>query len=265
MKMNKTDIQDYKNESKKSYNLSEEDKRWWEKGRDLLLDLMCPRHCPICDGIVKIHSGYICEKCIGKAIYLKEPTCLICGKELKEDREEYCEDCKKHRHYFIQNFGCFEYASVAESIYRYKYKGRQEYADYYAQEIVEQLGEVIMTIKPDALIPVPIHKSKMRTRGFNQAELIEKAIGKQMYIPVLTNYVVRVRKTTPQKELSRIERQNNLKRAFKIAQNDVKLNTIIVIDDIYTTGSTIDMVSQTCMDSGVKRVYGICLAIGRGI
>ena len=84
-------------------------------------------------------------------------------------------------------------------------------------------------------------------------------------IPVRADLIERTVKTAPMKDLSAAERQNNLKKAFKILRNDVKLNTIIIIDDIYTTGSTIDAMSREFRKAGVGRIYFITLAIGRGI
>ena len=120
-------------------------------------------------------------------------------------------------------------------------------------------------INPDALIPVPIHSSRMRSRGYNQAELVARELSRHSGIPVNTKLIQRVKRTKPLKSLSHSERQNNLKRAFKILQNDVKLNTIVIIDDIYTTGSTIDAMTGVLNDAGVKNVYYMALTIGRGI
>lgn len=80
-----------------------------------------------------------------------------------------------------------------------------------------------------------------------------------------TTLIVRVRKTLPQKGLGGRERQNNLKRAFKIRENDVKLKTIVIIDDIYTTGSTIDAMAEVLRTAGIQKVYFMVLAAGRGI
>ena len=86
-----------------------------------------------------------------------------------------------------------------------------------------------------------------------------------MNIPVYTNLLLRVKNTTPLKQLNPAERQNNLKKAFNIAENDVKLSTIILIDDIYTTGSTMDEAADVLLRHGVQRVYFITLACGAGI
>lgn len=120
-------------------------------------------------------------------------------------------------------------------------------------------------IKPDVLIPVPVHPSRKRKRGYNQAELIAGKLSRYSGIPIDTSLISRERKTQPLKNLSYAERQNNLKKAFKIRQNDVKLSTIVIIDDIYTTGSTIDAMAQAFTEVGISGIYFITLTIGRGI
>ena len=95
--------------------------------------------------------------------------------------------------------------------------------------------------------------------------MFARALGKEWGIPVREDLVVRGRDTQPLKQLNPAQRQNNLKRAFKIIQNDVKLNTIIIVDDIYTTGSTIDAISMEFSRHGVHTVYFITLAVGKGI
>ena len=82
---------------------------------------------------------------------------------------------------------------------------------------------------------------------------------------MLSDWLVRVKNTKPQKELEGTARQNNWKNAFKIVQDDVKLNTIVIIDDIYTTGSTVDAAALECRKTGVRRVFFITLAIGKGL
>ena len=111
-------------------------------------------------------------------------------------------------------------------------------------------------------MPVPIHWSRMRRRGYNQAQLIARELSKYSGIPVKEKLIRRCVKTAPLKDLGPLERQNNLKKAFKICQNDVKLKTIVIIDDIYTTGSTIDAMAKTFYQSGVENVYFMTLTIG---
>lgn len=230
-----------------------------------LADILYPRRCPVCDRAVSPFGSLVCETCKNKFTYVRQPFCMKCGKELSEETKEYCSDCMRRRHLFDRGRAVYAYKSVSDSLFRFKYKGRQEYGAYYAACTVACLGKWIAKCRPDALIPVPIHASKRRVRGYNQAEVLAREIGSLMNIPVEANLVKRTRKTVPMKDLPLAERQNNLKRAFKICRNDVKLNTVIIIDDIYTTGSTIDAVSYELRCIGVKRIYFVTLAIGNGL
>lgn len=230
----------------------------------VLLDLLYPRHCAVCDEITGV-GELVCRQCQSKVSYIKEPCCAKCGKQLKNEEKEYCEDCDRKEHSFIQGVALFDYGSMSDSIFRFKYGGRAEYAQFYGRELLEKKGSWLRMIQPDALVPVPIHFSRERQRGYNQAELIAFELSKRTKIPVNRTLIRRKTKTEPMKNLSSTERQNNLKKAFKIWRNDVKLNTIVIIDDIYTTGSTIDAMSRVMQEAGVSNIYFMTLTIGRGI
>lgn len=230
-----------------------------------ITELLFPRRCPVCDNIVRMGQGLICRSCAGRLAAVKAPFCLKCGKPLAMEETEYCGDCRKKAHLYIRGRALYEYESAAGVIYRFKYSGRQEYADFLGGEMARELEPFIKQIAPDGLVPVPLSRKRFNRRGYNQAGLLAKVVGKKLEIPVYDKLVRRVRDTIPQKELNASARQNNLKKAFKIAGNDVKLSTIILVDDIYTTGSTIDAVTEVLLQSGVKKVYFIALAVGAGI
>lgn len=227
-----------------------------------LISLIYPRRCPVCDNVVPKIGTYICPECTEKLNYIKEPVCQKCGKELDGFETEYCRDCREDTHAYTKGAALYSYPCVRQSIYRIKYEGRREYLDFYADEIVRRLGSQIRLWEPDGIIGVPLFKKRQQKRGYNQAEILAKRIGKQMKIPVYTDLVKRCRNTVPQKGLDVAQRQNNLKKAFIIGENVVKLNTIIIIDDIYTTGSTIDAIARLLLGTGVQKVYYIVLAIG---
>ena len=229
------------------------------------LDYLFPSRCVVCDEVSDSPGEGICEKCRDKIVYIKEPYCLKCGKQLKKEEKEYCGDCEKIRHFFDSGISLYDYGSMSDSVYRFKYAGRTEYAAFYGKDLYEKKAGWLKMLRPDALIPVPIHSSRMRSRGYNQAALIARELSKHSGIPVREQLIRRNFRTRPLKDLSHAERQNNLKRAFKICQNDVKLNTIVIIDDIYTTGSTIDSMTKVLKDAGIGKVYFITLTIGRGI
>lgn len=190
---------------------------------------------------------------------------MKCGKHIGDSEKEYCDDCSSQQHLYNRGRALFVYPSVSASIARFKYGGRREYAAFYAACMARVLGNFIRACGADALVPVPLHKSRKQKRGYNQAEVLARELSALTGIPVYADLIGRVKKTVPMKELSAAQRQNNLKKAFKILRNDVKLKTIIIVDDIYTTGSTIDAVSRELKNAGVEKVYFVALAIGRGI
>lgn len=232
---------------------------------DKTLDLIFPPRCPICDRIVKNGRKVICETCRPKVRYIKEPRCLKCGKQLSEDEQEYCRDCSGRPHLYVQGRALYEYGAIAGSIYRFKYKGKREYGEVFGEELAFFLGDYIRHLRPDALVPVPMYPMKERVRGYNQAQVLAKVLGKHLNIPVETDLVRRIRNTKALKSLNSKERLNNLKNAFILSRNSVKLKTIIIVDDIYTTGSTIDAISEVLLTAGVQNIYFIALAIGEGI
>ena len=187
---------------------------------------------------------------------------MRCGKGLSKQETEYCHDCGKYKHMFVRGRSLYRYYSVAGALFRFKYQGRQEYADFFGEELYRYLGRDILAMKPDAIVPVPLHKSRLKERGYNQAALLGKALAKRCGIPFREDLVIRAKKTVQQKQLSRIERQNNLKKAFKLSGNSVKLNTLLLVDDIYTTGSTVDALAEVLLRGGVKQVYVVTLAAG---
>ncbi len=241
---------------------------------DEALRLIYPRHCPVCDGLlpwVEIENGIINKgrlihrSCSVKVRYIRGATCMKCGKPLaiSDKEKEYCADCIRVHHVFDRGFSVFDYRSISGSIYKFKYMGRQEYAMFYGVAVKRHLGKELMKLGIDAIIPVPMYKNKQRLRGYNQADLLADAVGRECNIPVYKNVIKRNKNTLPMKELDARGRRINLKKAFNIAQNDVKFKCILIIDDIYTTGSTIDEIAHEFRIAGVDRIYFLTLAIGQ--
>ncbi|HAV00741.1 MAG: ComF family protein [Lachnospiraceae bacterium] len=226
-----------------------------------LLDALFPRRCPVCSDIVTPGGARICRDCEGVLEYVEEPCCLKCGAPLKDAGEVCCADCSTREHKFDSGRAVFVYNDIMSlSIYGFKYNRRQEYAGFYADEIEKRLGRFIRDLKPDALVPIPLSRKRYIKRGYNQAELISNELSKRIGVPVDADLLVRAKNTKPQKNLSVEERENNLKRAFKIGRNDVSLKTVVLIDDIYTTGSTIDSAAGCLKEYGVKGVYFVVLS-----
>ena len=208
------------------------------------VNAVLPPACPMCGKPAPFVGGIradICGSCMHNINYVSEPACLKCGKPVKDEETEYCSDCSRQKHVYDQACALYEYSkNVKESIYRFKYYNKQEYAGIYAKQMADRCGRMIRMWSPDVIIPVPIHISKYKERGFNQAGLIAQALGRAMQIPVDEEYLVRIVKTQPMKELSNRERIKNLQNAFQVRGKVVRYRKVLIVDDIYTTGATFD-------------------------
>ncbi len=229
-----------------------------------ITDLVYPRRCPVCDR--PLPPGLmICPGCTEKLVLIKAPRCYKCGRQVASSSIEYCQSCMQARHIYDSGLALYDYTSVNKTIYRYKYSGRPEYATFLGREMARHLGPGILAWKPDVIMPVPLHKKKQRVRGFNQAALLAKEVANALEIPYRDDIIERSRNTIPMKELGADERQINLKNAFLLRDNDVKLKCVVIVDDIYTTGSTIDAITSVLKEAGVMKVFFIALSIGIGI
>lgn len=227
-------------------------------------DILYPPRCPVCDKIIVPKGNYVCEGCEGSFKYIGNIYCIVCGKPLRNESADVCSGCLEKKHIFDECRGTFVYDdAMRKSIYRFKYHGRCEYSKYYGLEMVRVLKEKINQYNADAIIPVPMHIKKERQRGYNQAYLLAKEISYQTKIPILNNYIVRSRSTAIMRNLGAAQRENNLKKAFKISGDVVKLTNVIIVDDIYTTGATMDAMARCLKESGIRKVYGLCLSSGR--
>lgn len=237
--------------------------------KENILHLLFPARCPFCDKVrfssLFFEAELVCPPCKKQPEYVKEPVCKRCGKPLEDERREYCQDCNRRPRHFIQGKALWLYKDeVKHSVYRFKYQNRREYARYYGDEIVRVYGEWIRSCKIEGIVPVPLHKSRKRQRGYNQAELLAREISGKMKIPMYAKLLIRSKNTGVQKTLNQEERKNNLKKAFKTPQNKVQLRYILLVDDIYTTGSTMNEAALELKRAGVEYVYCISICIGKG-
>lgn len=268
---------------------------WGEKLRTLLgwiCDGFYPRRCPVCDEILEPEEAEqkIHKLCAGKLRYVTGATCMQCGRPLDNDTREYCYDCQRlwrraMEHMSQSNHAWRRITQVAEvttpisqgkaiylyqgpikeTMYRFKYSNKREYADFFAEETVRIYRDWIRSKNIQAIVPVPMYMPKQRKRGYNQAEAFAHALGRKMNIPVDTSMVKRVKDTKPQKELNDLERKNNLKNAFQKTESIVQYSHILVVDDIYTTGSTAMAVAEQLRKTNTCQVYFLSICIGKGM
>lgn len=231
------------------------------KAGKLFLDMLYPRRCPVCHDIAVPGGSRICNVCREKLKPITGPRCFRCSKPLKREEQEYCKDCRKTR-LFDQGIGIFPYGSVLqESLFQLKYGKRQEYGSFYGQIAAVYSREIIRHWGVEIIIPIPLHRKRMEKRGYNQAELIAEALGKTLCIPVDSRLMKRKVNTRPQKELDYRERKQNMKNAFFL-KGENRYRRILLVDDIYTTGSTIEAAAELLKRNGAENVFFLTIAMG---
>lgn len=231
-----------------------------------ILDILFPRRCPVCGKITEPAGSLICPACFQKLSFVTSPVCKICGKEIEDEQTELCGDCLAHRHAFEYGVSLLNYDGTARhAMAQVKYGNKREYLDFFGAALAVRYGKTIRRMQVDAIVPVPVHNARRRARGFNQAEVLAEIVGRRLGIPVRPELLKRTKRTKPQKNLSAAERLKNLTDAFSAGKLPREIRSVLVVDDIYTTGSTMEACARALKTAGAKRVYFavICSTGGR--
>ncbi|MCH5251850.1 MAG: ComF family protein [Lachnospiraceae bacterium] len=233
-----------------------------------VLDLLFPEKCPFCDEILNRKEEGVCGVCRKNLPVVTEPSCKRCGKPISSVEEEYCTDCRGKDSPLSQGTALWIYTEqVKKAMADFKYEGCYTEGTFYARELYHYRGAKILNWDPDLIIPVPLYWRKRWFRGFNQAACIASELGRLLNIPVLEGALVRSRHTKPQKGLDDKQRRNNLKGAIQVNEKYedeiCRSRRVLLVDDIYTTGSTMRECASVLRKKGVKNVYFSCLCIGR--
>ena len=233
-----------------------------KKTAEILLDILYPKKCPLCHQILKEKNSLVCPDCFKKAIPMKEPLCMKCGRPVRME-EEYCQDCRSGVHHFTEGRSIFPYGEIwRQSLVRFKYYGCREYGDFYAKAISIYGRKYLERWKPQLIVPVPLHSRKKRMRGFNQAAYLAERVSRFTGIPWSDNLVIKIRNTKSQKKLNASQRKKNLRNAYLVTRKITGFS-VLVVDDVYTTGSTMDAMAMCLQGAGAKDVYFLTVCAGR--
>ena len=193
---------------------------------------------------------------------------MHCGRPVGDiNPKEYCYECvqkgyDKHSN-VTQIKSIYHYkGAIKSAMYRFKYNNKREYAAYFACAAMQRYEKWLRQIGVEAIVPVPMYPKKQRKRGYNQAHSFAKELSKAIGVPLEDKLIKRVVDTVPQKELDAKERKNNLKNAFQIHKFVVQYRCVLVVDDIYTTGSTVEAVAHELIKQGARRVYVLTICTG---
>lgn len=231
----------------------------FKKTYDFVLDLLFPKFCVGCGK----EGGWICSQCQEKIILIKKPTCPICNQLTPKD--QFCSKCRSKTYLTgVIVAAYYQEGPLKEAIHTFKYDGVFELAKDLGQMLIKAMKQIEKP-KNFVIIPVPLHYKRQAKRGFNQAELLAKEIVKVYpHCSLLTNSLVRTKQTKKtQVELSGRERRENIKGIFSWqgTSDELKDQTILLVDDIYTTGATLNECAKVLRQkAGARQVWGVVLA-----
>ncbi|MBR3943037.1 MAG: ComF family protein [Clostridia bacterium] len=229
----------------------------------ILKNLFSPPKCILCEKVLPLnqHLPNICSKCISKLPLLPTRTCARCGKPLDIAHDKpFCPFCLKQHPGLSAVVSPFLYKTeMRESILRFKFRNHPGYSKSYAHYMAERLQAYKLT-HFDAIVPVPISKKRFKERGYNQSYLLAKELSELLNIPV-ENLLIKTIDTPRQSTLSKKERAEMPKKAFAFAGSTVLPHTVLLIDDIFTTGATVSACSSVLRKAGIPKVYVSTLAV----
>ena len=231
-------------------------------------NILFPEKCILCGKLLTSRECGVCVGCRRKLPVVTEPFCKRCGKPVMSAETEYCFDCNRKKGSLAQGRAVWVYdREMKKAMAGFKETGCRVDTEFYAGEFLAHWGEQLAVWAPERVIPVPLHWRKRWFRGFNQSAELAEAIGRKAGIKVLPEALVRSRPTCPQKGLDNRQRKKNLQGAFtvhdKFRGELSQCRRVLLVDDIYTTGATLEECSNVIRNLGVQKVYSACLCIGR--
>lgn len=230
-----------------------------------LSKIIFPPQCPGCSEILHPFDGQIfCRACNDKINFIKGGICTICGTTFPDSPAEnhLCGECLEKKPYFSYARAVFSYENIIlNAIHRFKYKRNMSIGEIMSFLMADFSFPDIEFTDYSLIIPVPLHIKRLRERGFNQSLILANAMGEKRQIPVNFSLLKRRKFTTTQASSNRKERKQNIKGAFEVSdENKIKGRNIILIDDVYTTGATVNECAKTLIKAGAKKISALTLA-----
>ncbi len=226
----------------------------WQESLYSLLDFLYPRRCVGCGQ----ESIWLCADCQGKIVKIQTPTCFFCQAVSKDGKT--CPACRAHHALTgVIVFGYHE-GVLKDAIHALKYDFITELADPLGGLLASALYAKFANSQV-RIAPIPLSKARLAQRGFNQSELLAHAIARRLGLAVNTS-LVRVKNATPQVELPGQARRNNMAGAFAWRGGSLKGKNILLVDDVATTGTTLNEAAKALRSAGAKIVWAAVVAKG---
>lgn len=232
-----------------------------------LLGVVYPPRCVACAGSASDGYGQVlCSRCSQRVQLVRSPCCPNCGRPYPLETEDHlCWACQEAKPAFERARAWASYSNQEEenplrdAISLFKYQRRVSLAKPFATFMTEV--SKANRLECDLILPVPLHPDRLRWRGFNQSLLLARHIGKALQIGVDAFSLVRERNTQPQVELSAIERQRNVREAFRLTRRSgIVDRRVLLVDDVYTSGATVRECAMVLKEGGAKEIHVLTLA-----
>jgi len=227
--------------------------------------IVFPPRCPGCSEILYPFTGQIfCCACNDNIKFIKGGICSICGTPFPDSPAEnhLCGECLEKKPYFSYARAVFSYENIIlNAIHQFKYKRDMSIGKIMSSFMADFSYPDIDLTDYSLIIPVPLHIKRLRERGFNQSLILARAVGKKRKIPVDFSMLKRHKFTITQTGLNKHERKQNIKGAFEISdKKKIHGKNVILVDDVYTTGATVNECAKTLLQEGAQKISVLTLA-----
>jgi len=236
------------------------------------IDIIYPPRCPICGEFIvneRTSTGdramTFCRVCLADFKKITSPLCPICGMPFvsRAGEDHLCEKCLRKRPFYEAAGAAYLYdGALMEAIHQFKYGSKSFLADSLGPLLAQFAQSRVMESNEYLTMPVPLHAKRLRERGFNQSLLLARHVSEQLNAELDFLTLRRIRYTSPQTGLGKDERRKNVRRAFEIINPEaVKGKTVLLVDDVFTTGNTLNECARALKKSDCNKVF--CLVLAR--
>jgi ComF family protein len=225
---------------------------------------LLPSQCQCCERFLEGGRAVVCPDCLAQIPWIEPPFCSICGIPFpsRVGEPHPCSDCMTKKRYFQSARALGSYAgSLQKMIHRWKYQEKTYLTAPLGKWMAMGVQRYWDPPPFDFLLPVPLHLQRLRARGFNQVLLLVRELSRRTGIPYRKKLLQKKNATTPQVELSGTEREKAVRDAFHITGTDgLEGKSILLVDDVYTTGATVNECARILVMAGARRVDVLTLA-----
>lgn len=228
-----------------------------------VINILFPARCAICFEPVGKH-GALCGKCWQSVHFIADPICYKCGLpfEYHIGEKALCGRCMEHKPVYTEARSVFKYDDISKKqVLAFKYNDKTQLAPVFGEWLARVAVPYVE--RAYAIIPVPLHYFRLFARRYNQASLLSYALAKHIHLPVLPDTLQRTRRTQSQAGLSRRQRDDNMRGAFHVPsarRMHIRNKPVILVDDVMTTGATLNACARALHDAGATDVYALTLA-----